>query len=185
MSPHFITSVQLNHFSPLFSLFPIFSPFPTVPPVAPVDLSAKDDGPTWIYLQWFNPSNGRGSPPLSSHVITVQEVGGQSMERTFGGEGAANVTGLLPGTEYIFSVVAVSESSGVRANSPPSNVASGATTFTGRKLRKNSITSKPFFSSTISGLPTAKGGRRGTGHILDLHPHWRTQHHQHSGPVQG
>ena len=115
--------------SPPLSLF--FSTFLTVPPVAPVDLSAKQFGATWIYLQWFNPSNGRGSPPLSSHVITVQEVGGQSTERTFGGEGAANVTGLLPGTEYTFSVVAVSQFQDVLATSPPSGPANGTTSLTG------------------------------------------------------
>ena len=128
MSPHFITSDQLNHFSPLF-----FSPLPNSSPVAPVDLSAKQFGSTWIYLQWFNPSNGRGSPPLSSHVITVQEVGGQNMERIFDSiSPEANVTGLLPGTEYIFSVVAVSQFQDVLATSPPSNFANRPTALTGR-----------------------------------------------------
>ena len=108
-----------------------------MPPIPPIDLSAKDDGPTWIYLQWFNPSNGIGSPPLSSHVITVQEVGGQSTERTFGGEGAANVTGLLPGTQYIFSVVAVSQFQDVLATSPPSGPANGTTSLTGNNALRH------------------------------------------------
>ena len=99
-----------------------------------MDLSAKRFGPTWIYLQWFQPSTGRGHPPLSSHVVIVQEVGGQTVNRTFqSNEIEANVTDLLPGTEYIFSVVAVSQFEDLlQATSPPSNLANGITTLTGR-----------------------------------------------------
>ena len=106
-----------------------------MPPVAPVDLSAKQFGPTWIYLQWFQPSSGRGHPPLSSHVVIVQEVGGHTVNRTFqSNEIETNVTDLLPGTEYIFSVVAVSQFEDLlQATSPPSNLANGTTTLTGRK----------------------------------------------------
>ena len=99
-----------------------------------MDLSAKQFGPTWIYLQWFQPSSGRGNPPLSSHVVIVQEVGGHTVNRTFqSNEIEANVTDLLPGTEYIFSVVAVSQFEDLlQATSPPSNLANGTTTLTGR-----------------------------------------------------
>ncbi|CAI8043848.1 Hemicentin-2 [Geodia barretti] len=102
-----------------------------VPPVAPVDLAVKGIGATWIYLQWFNPSAGLGNPPLSSHVVRVQEVGGEVEERTFdSSEGEANVTDLLPGTQYILSAVAVSQFQDLRAISPRSNSDSGTTTLT-------------------------------------------------------
>ena len=101
--------------------------------MAPVDLSAKGSGPTWIYLQWFQPSAGRGNPPLSGHVITVQEVGGGEEERRFdGGSAEANVTDLLPGTEYTFSVVSVSEFGELQAPSPASVSANGTTKLTGK-----------------------------------------------------
>ena len=104
-----------------------------VAPVAPVDLSTRGSGSTWIYLQWFQPSASRGNPPLSGHVISVQEVGGGKEERRFDGDSAeANVTDLLPGTEYIFSVVAVSEFGELQAPSPASVSANGTTTLTGK-----------------------------------------------------
>ena len=76
-----------------------------------------------------------GSPPLSRHVVAVQEVGGEVEERRFDSSSDdANVTDLLPGREYSFSVVAVSEFGDVQAPSPPSNSACGTTTLTGRGL---------------------------------------------------
>ena len=108
------------------------SPLSSVAPVAPVDISIEGIGPTWVYLDWFQPSAGLGNPPLSGHVVTVQEVGAEEEERRFEGSSAeANVTGLQPGTEYTFSVVAVSEFRDVQASSPPSDPANGTTTFTG------------------------------------------------------
>ena len=47
-------------------------------------------------------------------------------------EMAANVTGLLPGTEYMFRVVAVSEFRCVQALSPPSNNVTSITKTTGK-----------------------------------------------------
>ena len=89
-----------------------------------------------MYLQWFNPSAGLGNPPLSSHVVRVQEVGGELEERTFdSSEAEANVTDLLPGTQYTFSVVAVSQFEDLlQATSPLSNSDNGTTNVTGRKL---------------------------------------------------
>ena len=46
-------------------------------------------------------------------------------------EASANVTGLLPGTDYMFGVVAVSEFRGVLAPSPPSNNVTDTTETTG------------------------------------------------------
>ena len=46
-------------------------------------------------------------------------------------EVAANVTGLLPGTEYMFRVVAVSEFRGVQAPSSPSDSVPGTTETSG------------------------------------------------------
>jgi hypothetical protein len=88
-----------------------------VSPAAAVDVSVEETGGTWILLRWFKPSN-RGNPPLSRHVVTVQEVGGERQNVPFLTDTAeANVTGLLPGTEYTLSVVAVSEFEGVEAPS--------------------------------------------------------------------
>ena len=65
-------------------------------------------------------------------MVTVQEVGAEEEERRFEGSSAeANVTGLQPGTEYTFSVVAVSEFRDVQASSPPSAPANGTTILTG------------------------------------------------------
>ena len=64
-------------------------------------------------------------------MVTVQEVGAEEERRFEGSSAEANVTGLQPGTEYTFSVVAVSEFRDVQASSPPSDPANGATTFTG------------------------------------------------------
>ena len=49
-------------------------------------------------------------------------------------EMAANVTGLLPGTEYMFRVVVVSEFKGVQAFSPPSYTLTTRTAVSGEKL---------------------------------------------------
>ena len=55
-------------------------------------------------------------------------------ERTFdSSEGEANVTDLLPGTQYTFSVVAVSELNGLKTNSAPSSLANGTTFHTGKQ----------------------------------------------------
>ena len=75
-----------------------------------------------------------GIPPISRHVISVMEEGGE--ERAVPAEGnntAANVTGLLPGTLYVFRVVAVSEFADVRAPSPPSDPLTNRTDISGEK----------------------------------------------------
>ena len=64
-------------------------------------------------------------------------VVGGGEERTLtveSSEMAANVTDLLPGTEYMFRVVAVSEFRGVQALSPPSNNVTGTTETTGKVI---------------------------------------------------
>ena len=112
----------------MFSLYCLSA----VAPHQPVYLLVEAVGPTWVYLDWFQPSAGLGNPPLSGHVVTVQEVVAEEEERRFEGSTAkANVTGLQPGTEYTFSVVAVSEFRDVQASSPPSAPANGITTLTG------------------------------------------------------
>ena len=112
----------------MFSLYCLSA----VAPHQPVYLLVEAVGPTWVYLDWFQPSAGLGNPPLSGHVVTVQEVGAEEEERRFEGSSAeANVTGLQPGTEYTFSVVAVSEFRDVQASSPPSAPANDTTTLTG------------------------------------------------------
>ena len=105
---------------------------PLVPPVAPVNLSVKEIGATWIYLQWFNPNGGVGDFPHSSNIVTVQEVGGEEEKRVFdSNEEEANVTHLLPGTLYIFSVVAISVFGDLQATSLSSNTFNSTTTITG------------------------------------------------------
>ena len=99
-------------------------------PSAPEDLQVDQTGATWVTLSWFQTS--RSIPPLSRHVISVMEEGGE--ERAVPVEGsnsAVNMTGLLPGTLYMFRVVAVSEFADVQAPSPPSTTVNATTDTTG------------------------------------------------------
>ena len=68
-------------------------------------------------------------PPLSSHEIIVSGGGDVYTVTSEGSEAFANVTGLYPGTEYTFRVVAVSEFEGVAAGSPESQPLSVTTAF--------------------------------------------------------
>ena len=119
-------------------IYPLHLPLiPLVPPVAPVNISVKEIGATWVYLQWFNPNGGVGDFPHSSNIVTVQEVGvqevgGEEEKRVFdSNEEEANVTHLLPGTLYIFSVVAISVFGDLQATSLSSNTFNSTTTITG------------------------------------------------------
>jgi hypothetical protein len=96
-----------------------------VAPSAPEDVTVEQVGSTWISLSWFQST--RGIPPLSRHMILVMGGGENRSVSEESSEMAANVTGLLPGTEYMFRVVAVSEFRGVQALSPPSDSVPGTT----------------------------------------------------------
>jgi hypothetical protein len=72
-----------------------------------------------------------GDFPHSSNIVTVQEVGGEEEKRVFdSNEEEANVTHLLPGTLYIFSVVAISVFGDLQATSLSSNTFNSTTTIT-------------------------------------------------------
>ena len=74
---------------------------------------------------------GRGFPELSRHIILVSGGGVMRNVTVEGSEPNTNVTGLLPGTEYTFRVVAVSVYGDVTAESPPSNSLSATTEVSG------------------------------------------------------
>ena len=82
-------------------------------------------------LSWFQMSDG--IPPLSRHVISVMEEGGEERDLSVeGSNSAVNMTGLLPGILYMFRVVAVSEFADVQALSPPSTTVNATTDITGK-----------------------------------------------------
>ena len=116
-------SAPFGHYS--FSFISLL----VVAPSAPEDVAVEQVGSTWISLSWFQST--RGIPPLSRHVILVMGGGEERNVPEESSEMAANVTGLLPGTEYMFRVVVVSEFKGVQAPSPPSDSVPGTTETSG------------------------------------------------------
>ena len=92
----------------------------SVAPGAPQDIQISTIGSTFVTLLWASSIN-RGFPELSRHIILVSGGGVMRNVTVEGSKPNTNVTGLLPGTEYIFRVVAVSVYGDVTAESPPSN----------------------------------------------------------------
>ena len=105
-----------------------FPPLTAVPEV-PVDLYLVEVGATWISFGWFLSND----PYLSHHVISVLNVKeGEVINITFeGSQPAVNVTDLLPGIEYNFTVVAVAVFDDIEAASLPSRPFSSTTSITG------------------------------------------------------
>ena len=105
-----------------------FPPLTAVPEV-PVDLYLVEVGATWISFGWFL-SNDLF---LSHHVISVLNVKeGEVINITFeDSRPAVNVTDLLPGIEYNFTVVAVAVFDDIEAASLPSRPFSSTTSITG------------------------------------------------------
>ena len=113
-------------------IFIILSPVSTVAPSAPADLLVDWYGATWVFLSWVQ--SDVGIPPLSRHIIFF-ESGGKTMNMIKEGiEPAANVTGLLPGTNYTFRVIAVSAFGDLQVLSSPSGPVTQTTSITGRPI---------------------------------------------------
>ena len=71
---------------------------PIVAPSSPEDLTVEKIGVTWIFLSWLHISSGI---PSFSRVVIVTEGGVERNVTVETGSPAVNVTGLLPGTDYI------------------------------------------------------------------------------------
>ena len=102
-------------------------------PAVPVDLYLINIGATWVAFGWFISND----PFLSHHVISILNVNkGEIVNRRFEGSHAAvNVTDLLPGVEYNFTVVAVAVFEDVEAASLSSEPLTSTTTVTGIQLQ--------------------------------------------------
>ena len=111
----------------MFSFLPLI-----VDPSPPKNVTVDQINDTWMTLSWFYDENSEDS----YFVITVRKVG-RGEERNVPIEGSnqtANVTGLLPGTEYTFTVVAVSVSGDVEAFSAPSLPFNATTALSGKEI---------------------------------------------------
>ena len=111
--------------------------FSSVPPGQPVTLREERVGATWIQITWE-------SPPTIDFPITRYEVIARAANpnvipknmSTPNNNTFVNITDLLPGTEYNFTVVAVIEAGEVVARGVESASLGGIMTgFTGKCLR--------------------------------------------------
>lgn len=83
---------------------------------------------------WEEP-NFPGFPAASAKlyvVVATQRSGGGTLESLPTADLSANITGLLPNSDYELSVLALSVVGGVAANSTPSGLAFITTTTTGK-----------------------------------------------------
>ena len=106
--------------------------FPYIaPPGQPGAPSLENIGATWASTSWTAPLTA--DSPISHYEVTAREVGGRGVVTLATSTPATffNVTGLLPGTTYELTVVAVSEGGDVIARSPESASVVHTTTFTG------------------------------------------------------
>jgi hypothetical protein len=99
-------------------------------------LTVTDTQTTSAFIQWSPPSNSNNNnSPVAYYLINAT--------RTRQGDGIVfistsrlvtsyNVTGLLPGTTYELTVVAVSQGGDVVAKSQPSNAVIVTTRFSGK-----------------------------------------------------
>ena len=100
-------------------------------PSTPEDLSPYAFGPSSISFSWVQTS--RGIPPLSRHVVLVVGGGEERNVTVEGSRTSTTVTGLLPGTDYMIRMVAVSEYGDLQAFSPPSNILTTSTAASGEE----------------------------------------------------
>ena len=73
-------------------------------------------GVTWITLSWNSPSMDGN---IVSYIVTAASEGGDVSVTVSGSETEVNVTGLQPETEYILTVVSVSDRGEISASSVP------------------------------------------------------------------
>ena len=71
-------------------------------------------GISWIYLSWDHAST---NVDISMFIVTVSGAGGEVTVRVNGEQTTANVTGLQPGTQYTFTVIAVERGGQMSASS--------------------------------------------------------------------
>ena len=95
-------------------------------------IQSVDIGPTYARVCWQAPLF-LGVPEVSRYEVTATPVSGGTpvTARTTDNSRDVNVTGLLPGTNYEFWVVAISEFGDVVGSSSQSDPGFGNTTFTG------------------------------------------------------
>ena len=106
----------------------------TATPGPPINPTIKDVGATWVCISWTAPLVA-GSPISRYEVIARSldnsQTAGMVTVSTKSSVTAFNATGLLPGTAYELSVVAVSQGGDVIAKSPESEPAQATTEVTG------------------------------------------------------
>ena len=95
-------------------------------------IQSVDIGSTYARVCWQAPLF-LGIPEVSHYEVTATPVSGGTpvTARTTDNSRDVNVTGLLPGTNYEFRVVAISEFGDVVGSSSQSDPGFGNTTFTG------------------------------------------------------
>ena len=108
----------------------------TGPPGEPLALNAEVAGATSLLTDWEEPDNLNS--PVSFYTVSARNLnstGGMDevvVRNTSTNATFFNVTGLLPGTTYELTVVAVSQGGEIVATSSPSNTAVGTTDVTGQ-----------------------------------------------------
>ena len=104
----------------------------TVTPGQPQMLMVTNIQTTSAYIQWTPPSEGNS--PVSHYLINILQTGppGEVLIVNTTILTSFNTTGLLPGTSYELTVVAVSQGGNVMAKSQPSNSVTITTRFSGK-----------------------------------------------------
>ena len=115
----------------------------TVSPSKPQNLVITGEGATWVTMSWEPPTE-RGSPEVTRYEVTTEKFNSTNEQLmaedtntrlTMSNETSLNVTGLLPNTIYVFSVIARSEVKGeVVSRSNASQTVSQTTRATGESV---------------------------------------------------
>lgn len=101
-------------------------------PSQPRNVRVVSTGPTWASLEWDTPiSPGFPSSAAMLYVILASRGEADEHQSPPTSNLSANITGLLPNSEYELTVLAQYVVDGIAANSTPSNLASTTTTTTG------------------------------------------------------
>lgn len=104
----------------------------TATPGPPSNPTVKFIGASWVHICWTAPLVA--DSPISCYEITARSLDsstGKVTVSTMSSVTSYNVTGLLPGTTYEFTVVAVSEGGDVIARSLESESLQKITDITG------------------------------------------------------
>ena len=120
-------------------------------PGQPQMLSVKESEATLLQICWEAPVQSRSDSHISYYMIRACNLnssaeGNKVTSNTISNETFYSVTGLLPGTTYELTVVAVSQGGDVIAESQPSGPIVNTTGVTG-----SSITSSNVAASSIQG----------------------------------